>query len=101
MYRKLISLGLIKSNKDQFDGISNEETMNTKYNFLIDNFDVRGEYESKEEYDRRIKIHKFIVEKMGLTGDLAISLSYMMINRIKYGVNYDEKYEKILNSINI
>jgi len=44
MYKKLISLDLIKSNNkdqswewnDQFDGIDEEETMNSKYNFLID-----------------------------------------------------------------
>lgn len=90
MRRKLINIGVIDSEDNK---------MENKLNYLITNFDQKEEYETNDEFKFRLSFHKFITETIKLKGDVAIMLTYMMINRIKYDVKYSEKHENILDRI--
>jgi hypothetical protein len=104
MYRKLKELGLIKIEYDGIDLGEDEidlERMNSSLNYLItdDYFRKKLETETNEEYKFRISYHEFIINSTKIRGDMAKTLTYMMINRLKLNCVYDDDYEKILNKI--
>lgn len=99
MFQKLKSIGVFKSEYDGINTIENTK-MDNKKNYLISDeyFNSKGEYETVNDYNRRIDFYKFILSK-GMKGDIAKVLAYMQMNKEKLGVTYTEEYENALDKL--
>jgi hypothetical protein len=98
MYSKLINSKIIQTEEQTPNTFNN---MESKFNHLIDidEFKRKQKKETEDEFNYRITIYNFIIERIKLNGDIAITLTLMLINRMKYGVKYNIKYERILDKI--
>lgn len=97
MYSKLINSKIIQTEEQIF----NQPNMDSKFNNLIDvnEFKRKNKRETEDEFNFRLSIYHSIIERIKLNGDIAITLTLMLINRMKYAVKYNIKYENILDRI--
>lgn len=97
MYSKLINTKILEKKEETVQ----ESNMDNRFNYLIDvnEFKKKHKRETQDEFEYRILIYNFIITRIKLQGDIAITLTLMLINRNKYNVKYNTKYEKILDKI--